>query len=85
MSKVVRSKIFNQKRIALVGNFLIIKKDHREFYKFMKEQHIWHKRLYSLDKRGVMNIPHIFPEHILDEPLKESEQEHQEHHPTRKS
>lgn len=85
MSEVVRSKIFNQKKNSSCGKLSNEKKDHREFYKFVKEQHIWHKRLYSLDKRGVMNIPRTFPEHILGEPLKESEQEHKEHHPTRKS
>lgn len=42
------------------------------------EQHKWHKKLNSLHKGGVMNMPPEFPEHTLGELLNEEDEMEEE-------
>lgn len=60
-----------------------MKKNQWEFYQFARDQHNWHKRLYSLHKCGVMNKPLMLSKHILWELLKEDEHDVQKQNPKR--
>ncbi|KAL5075943.1 hypothetical protein RYX36_014927 [Vicia faba] len=47
------------------GILLLMKKDQHKFFRFVRDQHAWNKKMYSLHKGGVMNIPPIFLKHVL--------------------
>lgn len=54
-----------------------MQKDQIEFFKFVRDHHTWHKKIYSIHMGGVMNSLPTFTEHIFGELINEEEENNQ--------